>query len=370
MSRFFPTPHRWPRFLAPLFLLVFCSVAHSIENSECLDCHSDTSIARNESEGINEEIVLDVGKFSYSVHNVNGIGCVDCHSDISELNYDNEVPHAVSLEAVNCSGCHEEEGKAYLNSVHRKAKGKGVNIPCYACHEYHYTQHLEGASVTERENAFCLKCHCAEKFHDWLPQKEMHFSFVECTVCHAPDAPRHIHLRFFDYSRNRFLEAKDIFEALGADYDTFQGMLDKDANGILDPKEFENLVLMLRQKNILGTFHGELVSELQPVIHHVNRGEAKRDCETCHLPTSPFFDSVTFPLLRPDNTMDHITVAREVLESYYVSHFYALGGTRVRLLDKIGIAMVVGGLGIVFAHLTARIVTIPLRRRKKEEQQG
>jgi hypothetical protein len=95
--------------------------AFAIENDECMECHSDDTLARNESEGMKEDLFLDYNKFKYSVHNVNGITCVDCHADIEELNWDNEVPHPTSLAVVDCDGCHEDEGEAYLDSVHKKA---------------------------------------------------------------------------------------------------------------------------------------------------------------------------------------------------------------------------------------------------------
>ena len=65
---------------------------------------------------------------------------------------------------------------------------------------------------------------------------------------------------------------------------------------------------------------------------------------------------------------DQHRVERRVLESYYVNHFYAIGGTRVRLLDKIGLALIVGGLSVVSGHLFVRIVTAPARRRRKEKK--
>jgi hypothetical protein len=74
--------------------------AFAIENDECMECHSDDTLARNESEGMKEDLFLDYNKFKYSVHNVNGITCVDCHADIEELNWDNEVPHPTSLAVV------------------------------------------------------------------------------------------------------------------------------------------------------------------------------------------------------------------------------------------------------------------------------
>lgn len=340
------------------------------ENSECMECHGDESLSREESEGMSENVYVDYTKFKFSVHNINEVGCVDCHSDIEELDYDQDVPHPVSLAVVNCDYCHEEEGEAYLNSVHKKAGGKGITIPCYACHGYHYVTHLEANSVFERENAFCLKCHNPNNFHDWLPQKDVHFAFVECTVCHAPEASRHVALRFYDMVSEQFLDGPDFLEALNTDYDDFLPMLDKNGDGILNFDEFENMIFLLKQKNVRGTFHGEVVVDMVPEVHHVNRGGANRECEQCHNPESPFFQEVLICLNKEDGTRMSIKVERRVLESYYVNHFYAIGGTRVRLLDKIGIALIVGGLSLVAGHLSVRIFTIPVRRRRKEREGG
>jgi len=361
------------RFLVGVFIALVSSCLISthvfaIENDECMECHSDDSLERSESEGMKEDLYIDYNSFKYSVHNVNGVTCVDCHSDIEELNWDNDVPHPTSLAMVDCDGCHEEEGEAYLDSVHKKAGGKGITIPCYACHGYHFVTHLEADSVFERENKFCLKCHNPDNFHDWLPQKDTHFAFVECAVCHAPDSPRYISLRFYDLISKKFLSGKEMLTALGADYDTFMDTLDKDGDEVISLPELEDMVLLLRQKDVRGTFHGELVLELVPTVHHVNRGGANRECEQCHNPQSPFFEEVYITLNREDGTGERHKVERRVLESYYVNHFYAIGGTRVRNLDKIGLVLIVGGLSVVTGHLLVRIATAPARRKRKEKK--
>jgi uncharacterized membrane protein len=51
-----------------------------------------------------------------------------------------------------------------------------------------------------------------------------------------------------------------------------------------------------------------------------------------------------------------------------VNHFYAIGGTRVRYLDKIGLVLIVGGISVVIGHLLVRVATIPLRRKRKEKK--
>lgn len=350
-----------------LFLLFFLwsTPAWSIDNSECLDCHGDTSLTRKQSEGMKEGLYVNNNLFLRSVHNVNGISCVDCHSDIDKLDMDKDVPHPTSLAAVQCDNCHENEATAYQNSVHKKAGGKGINIPCYACHGYHYVSDLEAESVLERENGFCLKCHNPNKFHSWLPQMDTHFNYVECTVCHAEKVPLFINLRFWDFSKKQFYSTNDFMKALKIDYNGFMPLVDKNNDKKINEKEFEGLIFKLRENGVFGTFHGELVVDLVPIVHHVNRGKANRECEQCHNPKSPFFEKVVFSINKDDGTSEHHEVAREVLSTYYVNHFYAIGGTRVRLLDKIGVAIIVGGISVVLCHMLVRIATIQTRKRRK-----
>jgi hypothetical protein len=182
------------------------------------------------------------------------------------------------------------------------------------------------------------------------------------------EAPRHVNLRLYDLLEEKFLGGADMLKALGTDYDGFMPLVDTNGDNIIDVQEFESMVLLFRQNNVRPTFHGELMVEIVPLVHHVNRGKANRDCEQCHVPTSPFFEDVRISFNRDNGTTEHFTVERDVLSTYYVNHFYALGGTRVRILDQIGMAIVAGGLGVVFCHLTARIVTAPARRRRKEKE--
>jgi len=358
------------RFVAKALSIVFLvciwtSAALAIDNETCMECHGDDSLRRTESTGMKASLYVDGEKFKYSVHNINGIACTDCHADITELNMDNEVPHAVNLAQVACQNCHEEVAEAYANSVHKKASHKGVTIPCYACHDYHDTARLAQATVSERQNSFCLKCHNPNKFHDWLPAKENHFALVECTVCHAPDVPRHVNLRFYDLIDNQFLKGDVILRHLNTSQEEFTALIDRDGDGTINVDEFEDMVLMLRQRDIRGVFHGELVVDMEPVVHQVNRGAANRDCSQCHSATSAFFKDVRLTFDMNDGSVASYNVDRQTLQTYFVE-FNALGTTRVRLLDKIGIALIAGGVAVVFIHLTARLLTIPLRKRNKE----
>jgi hypothetical protein len=191
---------------------------------------------------------------------------------------------------------------------------------------------------------------------------------VECAVCHAPESPRYISLRFYDLISKDFLGTEALLKALGTDYENFMVLLDKDKDEVISLAELEDMVLLLRQKDIRGTFHGELVMELLPSVHHINRGGANRECEQCHNPQSPFFEDVYISLNRDDGTNQLHKVERRALESYYVNHFYAIGGTRVRNLDRIGVVLVIGGLSIVTGHFLVRIATIAGRRKRREKK--
>ncbi len=339
-----------------------------------MDCHSDEGLTREAAGDVSlsrmsDQLFLDNDKFHLSVHHLNEISCVDCHSDIEELNYDNEIPHKAHLEPVNCTACHEAEGEAFSQSVHMEIRGKGITMQCYACHGYHYVKRLASASVAERENLFCLKCHNADNYHDWLPQKQAHFAFVECTVCHAPTVPSHIHLNFYDLVTNKFFNGNQIIEALGIGFDEFLPLIDTNKDNIINTNEFEDLLLILRQKNIYTEVHAELVVELEPILHNVIKGGSTNECEKCHSADSPLFDAVAIVLTLEDGSAEHYEVEKDVLNSFSMSSFSALGGTRVKFLDKIGLLVILGGICGAGGHLFIRLVTAPLRRRNKENEQ-
>ncbi len=344
----------------------------AIDNAECFECHGDPSLTRESTDNIlntpiTESIYVDEEKFDQSVHNINGITCVDCHSDIEELDYDSEVPHKTHLDKVCCASCHEEAGEDFKNSVHMKLRTKGITMTCYACHGYHYVRRMEGASVTERENSICLKCHNPYQFHGWLPSRSSHFANVECVVCHAPDVPRHINLKIYDLVSDSFYDSERLFKVLGVDFDQLMKTVDKNGDQVIGPGEFDNLVLLLKQKNIHPVFHAELVADISSIAHHVNRGTAQKTCRKCHSADSPYFDTVEVVFNRRDGTTDSYRVDRAVLETYYVNHFYLLGGTRMKRMDRIGLLILAGGALAVGLHLTARILTVPLRRKNEEE---
>jgi predicted CXXCH cytochrome family protein len=353
-----------------IFFITGSNNAMAVENSQCMECHGVDGLFRSETEDINRSYIstllfVDEDKFNHSVHHANGVVCVDCHSDIKELNYDEDVPHNKVLAPVNCKSCHEEQAEAFLSSSHMKARRKGIVMNCYACHDYHYVSYLASASVHERGNTFCLRCHNPFQSHDWLPQKAAHFDSVECSVCHAPQTRRYINLGFYDLVSTRTLTGDEILQILSIREDEFMAKMDVNKDGSINSDEFDNLMLMLRQKSVRTIVHAELVVTPEAAVHSVSKEEAVRECRQCHAPDSPFFSSVNISLSRSNGTVDRFEVDRAILEGYHTSHFSALAGTRIRLLDKIGFLMMAGAVSLVMFHMLVRIATIPLRRKRE-----
>ena len=358
-----------------LGIILACSLWSSAlqanDNSECFDCHNDEYLTTESSDNvlqieITESLYVDEDRFEKSIHNINGITCVDCHSDIESLDWSEDVPHAPNVEKVRCVSCHEDAGREFKDSVHMKMRTKGISMTCYACHGYHYVRQMEGASVAERTNSICLKCHNPHQFHEWLPSGDAHFDHVECVVCHAPEVPRHIDLRFYDLLTNQFYKAEELIEIMGINFEKFLQIIDKNNDEIIDVGEFDDLFFMLTQKNIRPILRAELVADINSIAHQIYRESAQKTCEKCHASDSPYFTAVSIILSMDDGAVERYSVDRAILESYHVRNFYLLGGTRMKLLDKIGFLIIAGGACAAGAHFIIRVLTRPLRRGKKE----
>jgi len=366
--------HRWK-----WLLLVFMSLSmllaaplsvRAIENSECLDCHGDPDMVKELPNGKTLSLYVNPDKFAASVHGQNGIACTDCHSTITKLNYDREVPHLKRLRRVHCSECHDEEAEAYSESVHAKAREAGnKKAPtCQMCHtNYHYIRPMTADTVTQRENAFCNRCHDPNKFHKWLSQKKTHFLYVECTVCHSKGVEKHVHLRPYDIIKNQFIPGAKIVKVLNTSFDDFMTKVDTNKNGILEAQELLKLKPIFKKVGIEPTLWGELAVKMDPASHNVTKGKAIKDCLACHSSKSAIFKKVYLVLTQPSGDASHYPVDPYVLRSRHITHFYLLDATRVGILDIIGLLILLGGVAFAGGHLTLKILTAPLRRKKKEE---
>ena len=102
---------------------------------------------------------------------------------------------------------------------------------------------------------------------------------------------------------------------------------------------------------------GRLDVRTGPQAHELaDKSKAISDCRICHSAGSQAFQSVTISLVGPEGQRVDYGANADVLNSAIslesVSGFYAIGGTRIKLLDILLILAILGGLAVPVGHLT------------------
>ncbi|HUI85128.1 MAG TPA: cytochrome b/b6 domain-containing protein [Candidatus Binatia bacterium] len=131
-----------------------------MSNGDCLACHSDPSLTKEEN-GKQVSLHVDEAKFKSSIHSA--FGCTDCHTDIKA------VPHDPTPAKPRCATCHADQQTAYDHGVHAKAAAAG-NTNVARCQDCHGNVHellpaADPASKVARGNIpqTCGACH-GQKF--------------------------------------------------------------------------------------------------------------------------------------------------------------------------------------------------------------
>ena len=191
-------PRNWA-LLAAVLLICGLSFGQKLSNSDCLACHGDNTLSKEES-GKQVSLYVDDKKFQGSVHSV--FGCTDCHSDVKA------VPHEAAPAKPACATCHADQQAAYDTGFHAAARKKG-DTRAARCVDCHGSPHAivaasDPASRVHRTNipATCGACH-GQKFvmeasgHSAQPfasyQESVHGRAVAagsekaavCTDCHG-----------------------------------------------------------------------------------------------------------------------------------------------------------------------------------------
>ncbi|MBI5187722.1 MAG: hypothetical protein HZA07_01425 [Nitrospirae bacterium] len=345
---------------------------HSIAVSDvCRRCHSDKFALV---EGGIHFIMLKGGNLKAPV-------CTDCHG------FHSVGPKETykTLTGVPCKKCHENIFNAYKESVHGKAKIKGVEKApiCSSCHKAH---DVKVTAMTEQMKGACLGCHKeAESLHkEWLwsapfalpTLAKLHLDTIACAACHSPVAARGIYLRLYDKNTGKPFTDEQIKKLLGTEPDEFMKRMDSYGDGI-DSSELWEIFKQLNKKGAEASvvFQGRMDVQKDIESHQLAlKKEAVRECARCHSAESEFFKDVKVAIIKADGRPAFYSAKQEVLGSLFsvlsLNQFYALGGTRLKLLDILFILAVLGGLSVPVAHITARILTIPIRSLKKMGKGG
>jgi hypothetical protein len=318
---------------------------HSIVGAEvCRQCHEDKFELY---QGSVHAALIDEGDLAAPV-------CTDCHGSHSV------GPTAAfeTITGVPCKKCHEAVFEAYAASVHNQAWSKPGHFEAPVCADCHRAHDVRAASVGDRLKNACLGCHMgAMSAHQaWLPNAERHLEVVSCPACHAPAAQRRIDLRLYDSVAQEL-----VSEPEGAPQFANR-VRSADANG--DGLDAIALWKLLREFNRDGTEHkttlrGRLEVRTGVEAHRLSdTTKAVRDCDSCHSEGAEPFQSVAVSIVGADGRSVHYGAQKEVLTSVIsvdsVGGFYAIGGTRIKLLDILLVLALFGGISVPIGHLTVR----------------
>lgn len=346
------------------------------KDNDCTDCHSDIDEAshgktktliksRRENSLSKQDVCRDCHKKNYkqyedSLHSAlvkegskDAPLCFDCH----DPHVQGSVKIVGSLAETPCARCHEDIFKAYSTDVHgleRITKGKAAPI-CADCHKAH---DVKAASFGDGIKDSCLACHkdAVTQHQDWLPNAARHFAAISCPVCHAPGAQRRVNLRLYDNVAGRQVSEKSgvpIFKkrAEAADASSLG----------LDERALLSLLKEFNQDEAQGStvLRGRLEVRSGIEAHQLSeKSKAIKDCNTCHQAGAEPFQSVTLTIASPDGRPIRHGVQKAVLTSLTATEsvrgFYAIGGTRIKLLDYLLLLVVLGAIGVPLLHMTIK----------------
>lgn len=321
---------------------------YSVElNQSCRECH-DKKYAQYE--GSIHASLVGQGNAGAPV-------CTDCHSS-----------HAVETMAVYkpvtglpCKNCHEDIFDAYTVSVHGEARKNGnvirpAHIQAPICADCHRAHDVTAVAVNDNLRSACIACHEGVSLaHDqWLPNSNLHLESVSCPACHAPMAERRIDLQLYDNvaqvpvgQQQGHALFRQQLKAIGKTGES------------IDPMALWNLV---REGGQQGqptdvTLRGRMEVTSGVEAHRLaDKGHAVRSCESCHQSGAGPFQNVMISITRPDGRTLHYEADKEILSSVVsvdsISNFYALGGTRIKLLDILLLLSLASGFAIPIGHFT------------------
>jgi hypothetical protein len=361
------------------------------KDTNCEDCHSDLDAKTHGKVktplGSRRELALSMQdscrtchkkkatEYADSVHaamvkegNDKAPLCADCHAPHTLVS----TKVAAPIDKTPCAACHKDIFMAYSADVHgqeRAAKGKIAPL-CADCHSAHA---VKAASFGTGVRDACLACHkdATERHRDWLPNAGLHFEAISCPACHAPDAQRRVNLRLYDSKEKRQIaESKGVprFVKLASAADSADAGLDERALWSL-LKEFN------RESGVEGNtiLRGRLEVRSGREAHQIaEKSKALRDCKICHSDGASPFQSVSLTIAGPDGRPLRHGVQKEVLNSFAsmdsVRGFYAIGATRIRLLDHLLVLVVLGAAAVPLAHMTLRWMFRRVRAKVEAER--
>jgi len=330
-------------------------------NQSCRNCHEENF--EHYENSIHARLVAD--------GNVEAPVCTDCHS-----------AHAVEsmtvyqpVTGLPCKNCHEDIFDAYTQSVHGEARANGnvirashIQAPiCADCHQAHA---VTAIAINDHLQTTCLDCHegASLAHNEWLPNAGLHLDVVSCSACHAPMAERRVNLELYDNVTQVPVGQHESHAAIADRMESIESNAES-----LDPVELWTLVRESNQEGLATdvTLRGRMEVSSGVDAHRLAvKSSAVRNCDSCHQQGSAAFQNVTVSITRPDGRKLRYEADKEVLTSVVsvdsVSGFYAIGGSRIKLLDVLLVLSLMAGFAIPVGHVAMGKL---LRKKTKEGDQ-
>jgi len=405
------------------------AAALSAQDKTCLACHGLNGMQKKLADGDMLALHINGGAFADSVHG--GMGCTACHAavdakthpaagrkidsarkySVAQISvckachedkfkqYENSIhasllregnpiapvctdchnPHAVkpksarlSLKDVPCQKCHSSIFEAYAGSVHGLAHGKSDKSNAPICSDCHQAHDVSAASTSDHAKNACQGCHSnvLRDHRDWLPNAATHLQVISCPACHSPNAKRRVDLRLFDsVSQQRVQEKEGVPQ-----FETRARSADEKGQG-LNSLALQSLLKQFNSDGSEGktTLRGRLEVTESAAIHQLaTKDKALSDCAICHSAGGNAFQSVTVSIVGPDGRPLRYDAQKDVLNTVVsvdsVSGFYAIGSTRIKLLDWLLVLTMLGGISIPIGHQTVRWIFRRYAQKLREEE--
>lgn len=399
--------------------------ALSAEDQTCLACHGQKGMSKTFGKNESVSLHVDGQAFAASVHGP--LGCVACHSEVdlskhpgSEKSYASARAFSIAKAGV-CSQCHEDKAKLFAGSVHASVLRTGnlaapvctdchgahaitrkvvtaENVPCRKCHQAIFEAYLQSphgkalgkpgamkapvcpdchrahdvspASTSAGLRHVCLHCHkdAVQAHQKWLPNTKLHLEVVSCPACHAPTSRKRVDLRLYDLTTKRDVTANQEQVRL-------HGSTGLNAAGgtPLDSKTLWDLIRGVDRDRAPGriTLVGRLEVRNGVEAHELtDKSKAIRNCVVCHRKGAAPFKDVTISIVGPDGRPIRYEAKPDVLHGprsvEALSGFYAIGGTRIGVLDVLLALALLAGISAPIVHLVLR----RLLRKNRAAQQG
>lgn len=312
-------------------------------NSRCLLCHSSVA-------AVGKNHYVDPMKFARTTHA--RIGCSTCHDAIGDRHPDGSS----STISTGCLDCHKDIGAEYANSAHVK------NAGCGSCHNPHSVLSLSEIN-SEEVRRQCSNCHKQETMWSrharWLPQAGLHLETIPCITCHTES--RELVMTISIARKHQPNEDNKIETVPHAELKKLvrggdiTRIIDPDGNGSISIAELNdfNKNPLYDEYCLAGVMTPSQISHSFKIINN------RWDCTYCHAKGPGAIKSSTIALPLDDGSFTSVPVERgAVLEALNsIPDMYLMGSSRSAIMNKIGLAILGGGLVMPVGHGMLRFLT-------------